>query len=152
MAIVKIKDKEIIVDKQDVHLLYERKWYLMRARQIEEKYYLYAWIDGKTVYLHRLIMDAGKGHVVDHENRNTLDFRRNNLRIVTNAVNRINCSVRKTKKHGLPKCVYKQGKTSFKSYLAYKGKSIYLGSFKTELLAEQAYVIKRNELYPNAVT
>ena len=53
---------------------------------------------GKNVYgvvspntlLHRFIMDAKTGDVVDHINRNTLDNRRCNLRIVDHSINNKN--------------------------------------------------------------
>lgn len=43
-----------------------------------------------TVQIHSLIMQTPKGMVVDHRNRNGLDNRRENLRIVTQATNALN--------------------------------------------------------------
>ena len=53
---------------------------------------------GKNVYgvvspntlLHRFIMDAKTGDIIDHINRNTLDIRRCNLRIVDHSINNKN--------------------------------------------------------------
>lgn len=44
----------------------------------------------KSIALPRYIMRAGKGEVVDHRNRNTLDNRRCNLRIVNHRQNTLN--------------------------------------------------------------
>ena len=45
---------------------------------------------GQTVYMHRLIMDAPKGKMVDHLNHDTLDNRRANLRIGGQSMNMLN--------------------------------------------------------------
>ncbi len=41
----------------------------------------------RTVYMHRIILDADEGQYVDHINHDTLDNRKANLRIVTNKQN-----------------------------------------------------------------
>ena len=43
-----------------------------------------------TVYLHRLIMGAGPGDLVDHKDGERLDCRRTNLRLVDRAENNAN--------------------------------------------------------------
>lgn len=71
------KGLEVIVDDDDYNKFNDRKWHLVAGR--------YA-ANGHS-YLHRLIMDAPKDKVVDHINHNTLDCRKKNLRIVTQAEN-----------------------------------------------------------------
>lgn len=44
----------------------------------------------KTIYMHRVIMDAPDDLVVDHKNHNRLDNRRENLRICTPSENQLN--------------------------------------------------------------
>ena len=49
--------------------------------------------DGNTIYLHRVVMDAPKGTYVDHINRNGLDNRKFNLRIVGQRKNLANAGM-----------------------------------------------------------
>ena len=76
-----------LIDIEDVILLGNHKWRsIIKKRQDKELHYLGT---KHTVYFHRLI--TGNPDIeVDHINRNTLDNRKANLRIVSNSVNRIN--------------------------------------------------------------
>ncbi len=49
-----------------------------------------AWVDGKYVYLHRLVFGASDDEDIDHKNRNPLDNRRCNLRLTNDQLNRGN--------------------------------------------------------------
>jgi hypothetical protein len=71
------------------------KWFLSWSETAQQNYvacckYL-GTVDGKpeykTIYLHRYLTDAPKNVYVDHINTNTLDNRRDNLRITTNEKN-----------------------------------------------------------------
>lgn len=55
---------------------------------------------GNIIYMHRYIMGLQRydGLVVDHRNHNTLDYRRDNLRVCTQGKNCLNTSVRKNSK------------------------------------------------------
>lgn len=73
-----------VIDDEDYDLVKNYKWasvvdkksgtVYVRAKKTEDH-------KRKTVYLHRLIMAAEKGQVVDHINRDGLDNRRENLKL-----------------------------------------------------------------------
>lgn len=56
---------------------------------IKNNNHLYVMTSDKE-YLHRIIMNAPKGRVIDHINHNTLDNRKCNLRICTHSENKLN--------------------------------------------------------------
>ncbi|MBP8282653.1 MAG: HNH endonuclease [Chromatiaceae bacterium] len=91
----------------------------------------------KNFYLHREIIGAAPGQMVDHVNRNPIDCRKANLRLVTPTQNNMNQSANKHKRHGVFfKGVYKNRKGSTYS-VKLCGK--HLGNFKTEIEAAKAY-------------
>lgn len=80
-----ITNAEVEIDKEDLEKVSTLKWHLS-----DTGYAVWRGIkDGKkqTIRMHRLIMNAPKGLVVDHINHNTLDNRKVNLRIVTQSEN-----------------------------------------------------------------
>lgn len=98
-------------------------------------------IDGKRnkFRMHRVIMNASKGEIVDHINRNTLDNRLENLRIVTNSQNRMNI-IRKNIGTSIYKGVY--WSKQYRCYIAQlrkDSKRYILGRFDNEMDAALAY-------------
>lgn len=97
-------------------------------------------------YLHRLIMNAKKGEIVDHINRNTLDNRKENLRICSNMQNTWNAGSRK----GLSKykgVTYIRRSNKWGASIGCNGKRISLGHFELERDAALAYNAKAVELF-----
>lgn len=81
------------VDEKDWERLHGLEWHAAWEPRMK-KFYAVRVKDGRTAKLHREIMGLAFGNPlqVDHVNHDTLDNRRENLRVVTN---RANCSNRK---------------------------------------------------------
>lgn len=94
----------------------------------------------QTLLLHRFVMgcDYGDDLTVDHINRDPLDCRKENLRLVTKSENARNRS-----KHKVGGSKYKGVSKSGKNYMArirdLSGTQRYLGSFKHEVDAAEAF-------------
>ncbi len=84
------KGLHTMIDDDILDIFPTLKWQAMYDRHTK-KYYArcHQRIDGKdkTVLIHRIIMGAKKGEIVDHINGDTLDNRKCNLRLCTNAEN-----------------------------------------------------------------
>jgi hypothetical protein len=74
--------QKTLVDIYDLPKVRPYTWY---ARFVNGSWCVYAYIDPKNMSqeLHRWIMDASKGTIVDHHNNDPLDNRRENLRFCT---------------------------------------------------------------------
>jgi len=133
------------VDEKDASLVRSKKWGATCARSTSGKETVYAThayrFKGKTkrIYMHRLILGAKKGEVVDHINFNTLDNRRKNLRIVTYAQNRWHS------RH-LGADLLQRGKRRWRARIMKNGVRIVIGYFETKQQATQAYKLKAKEL------
>lgn len=80
----KFGDVTILLDDEDELLATSKKLYVIKNNN-----HLYV-INSDRKYLHRLLVGAEKGQVVDHINHNTLDNRKDNLRKCNQSVNRLN--------------------------------------------------------------
>lgn len=119
------KDQQTIVDDEDYEKLSKHSWYITNkgyaARSTRVPF-------RKTVLMHVEIIKPPKGKQVDHINRNPLDNRKVNLRIVTNYENSTNRKISKnstTRINGVSPL--KSGK--YQAYITIKGKRKYLGVY-----------------------
>lgn len=135
------KAQEYELDDSDKHLMNGYKWFINSngyiCRNPKMKDYEYENIER---YLHRLVAGAKEGEIVDHINRNRLDNRRSNLRIVTKRQNALNRSTKLNKSTGV-RGVRKVG-NKFRAYIRKDNKQIHLGYYKT---LEKAYKVWREE-------
>lgn len=94
----------------------------------------------RIIYLHRYIMNFPDG-VVDHINHNTLDNRKENLRVVSNADNIRNGTVRINNKTGVNGVYFRKDRNKYIARIKVNYKSINLGSFDT---LEEATKVRKN--------
>jgi len=92
----------------------------------------------RKVRLHRLIMDAPTDMVVDHINGDTLDNRKQNLKIITLAENNKNMRQRVDNISGVSGVYYEKSSGLYVAEIQVNNKKIYLGRYNTLLHAKIA--------------
>ncbi len=116
------------------------RWLSVFAWRVREGYVIRSSDD---LRMHRVIMDAKPGQIVDHINGDPLDNRRSNLRICTQQGNQWNRRKTKNPTSSKFKGVWfaKNHAHTARPWRAQikVGKVRYLGSFATEIEAAQAY-------------
>lgn len=101
-------------------------------------------VKGKTMYLHRYIIDAKKGEIVDHIDRNRNNNTRENLRIVSKNLNNYNRDTKNNIGRGI---YFDKAGNRYRACISYNNKTLKLGSFKSVEDAKKAYNKKSIEIY-----
>ena len=141
-----------LIDIEDVEKIKNFYWRIRYDRR-NPKHYIETWVKGKRIHLHRFLLDLNNAYnpneTVDHINGDSLDNRKNNLRICTkkeNSQNRVN--PRKCNKNSISGIV---GITWVKQHkrwrICQKGK--YIGQYKS---LEKAKQVLQNYLLNNSET
>jgi hypothetical protein len=134
-----------IIDAVDLPLVRGHNWTLSTAKDRPD--YAVWRPNGRTVYLHRLILGAGEGEFVDHLDRDGLNCRRSNLRRSTPQGNMANVAKRSTNSN-LYKGVRKRcDRRRWTARIQFNGHGIHLGSFDRAEDAARAYDAKARELF-----
>ena len=121
------------------------KWTVVNNKKNHSDGYCQVGFNGTKVLYHVIIWilstgkDIPKGMQIDHINGNKIDNRIENLRLVTNRRNQQN---RKKHREGqLFGCYFNKSKGKYQTQIQISGKIIYLGRYKTEQEAHEAYKI-----------
>lgn len=130
-----------ILDEEDYYRYGNLKWTLSGCKK---KFYAVSGIkdkDGnfKIVRLQRLIMNEPPGLLVDHRNGNSLDNRRENLRVATRNQNVCNNRKRKNTTSRFIGVYFHKWHSRWASSITHNGKRMFLGYFESELEAARAY-------------
>lgn len=137
MVVLQIGGRDVLIDASDESRVLKMAWHIdlhragPRAR---------TWINGRRVEMHRFLMEANEGDVVDHINGNHLDNRRGNLRFAGacgNARNHHKRAGATSIYKGV--CYISRYRKKWRAAITYDGRSHEIGSFETEVEAALAY-------------
>lgn len=136
MREIKLGEKAVaLADDCDYDRLSHHRWWLSSHG------YAVTDVKGRRVRMHRLVLGAGDGEMVDHINRDRLDNRRENLRVTDRSGN---ASSRGPNRSRVGQCPFKgvyfnAGKWEAKARVGEK--QYYIGRYKTPEAAALAYNI-----------
>lgn len=121
-----------IFDPQDELLVRQHTWSITRG-------HIRTTQNGKTLYLHRLIMGAADNEQIDHINMDKTDNRRCNLRFANHAENQRNKGLRSDNTTGFKGVCFDKSKGKYIAYINLNGVRTYLGLFADKVCAAKAY-------------
>lgn len=137
--------KYALIDDEDYALVSQYQWVAVcrRRRHGREEFYAASHAgrpsDQPLIYMHRLIMAALAGTIVDHINRNPLDNRRCNLRIATPAQNVANQAKHRRLSSRFKGVYWHKKKNNWKVQIGVNRRRMYVGSYTDEIEAARAY-------------
>lgn len=124
-----------IVDDADFEWLSQWKWHYSigyaYSKELKE-------LGGKTLLMHRLIMNTPKGMDVDHKDLDTLNNQRSNLRNCSRSENMAN-QVRVESSSGYKGVTRDRARNKWKTQLMFHGKNIFQERFDDKVDAAKAY-------------
>lgn len=138
------RNKYTIVDDEDYEILSKYKWYCTNAGYAQKDIYK----EKKKYLMHRVILNAFKGEVVDHINGNPLDNRKQNLRKSTQCLNtkNVKCN-RRNNTSGYKGVSFNKKYQKWEAYITFNYKHIFLGYFDKKNDAGKSYNNKAKELF-----
>jgi hypothetical protein len=130
------------VDAADFDELNKYSWHYNKAPKDKTGYAVSSTPPYRNKKMHRVILDAHHGEVVDHLNRDTLDNTRKNIHITTLSFNCINRVLKNKYGAGVSKVDH-----GFTARITINGVRTYLGYFKTVGEASKKYKEERKKHY-----
>jgi len=140
--LIALKDCVAIVDDSDYEKVSKYSWWADYHKN--GRIYARAKVNGKNVRLHRLILNAKPGDLVDHINGNesTLDCRKKNLRLATKRINALNSKVNSRNSSGYCGVTFHPETGKWRSSIVVNGKRKSLGLYFTKIEASNAYELE----------
>lgn len=137
------QNKMALIDDEDAELVSAYTWYIRKYTKRSGLFYVIANVpnsghNSKKISLHRLIINAQEGQIVDQINGNGLDNRRSNLRIVNYGINNQN-SKRANGTSKFKGVFWDNQKGKWAAKATTEGIQLILGFFMDEVLAANSY-------------
>lgn len=143
--IITQKYERIIIDKDKLKELRKYRWF------IDKKGYAscYYKVDGKqkSLKMHRLVIDAPSKAIVDHKDKNKLNNRLSNLRIVNSTESNRNNTRRKDNTSGVTGVMWDSIKRRWKAFVYINSKRIWILSTKNKEDAIKARLQAEKDYY-----
>lgn len=150
MATIVIDGHPVLIDDEDVDRVSKHSWVVRhrgRASYVVPKSMKMAMAKTGHSALHRFILSAEKGTIVDHKNRNGLDNRRENLRICSLNENAANRRSPLRSKSGFKGVTYHKQSGKWQGAIKINGKHVHLGLFDSAEDAAKAYDARAHEAH-----
>ena len=148
------RDQVAIVDDEDFERLAQWRWFCGLS-QDKKRFYAVrtakssdgAHTPGIRILMHRVILGVKKGVLVDHQNMNGLDNRKQNIRICTPSQNLSNTTKRPNCSSVLKGACWDKERQKWLSSIQHDEKTYFLGRFSTEQEAHEAYRVAAVRLH-----
>jgi hypothetical protein len=135
------KGKLALIDKINYPLVSKYKWFTHGNR------YAATYINNKLFLMHRLLLKATKGMIVDHINSDGFDNRKNNLRICTQSQNLANRNKQNNNTSGYKGVYWQKSVKKWSAHIMVNQKYINLGTYVNILDAVKAYNYAAKEYF-----
>lgn len=139
----------VLIDIEDLELINKYTWHVNynKAGNCYARTTIRVEGKQKKVFMHRLITGAKQGFDIDHINRNGLDNRKINLRLVTRSQNAMNSVSNKNTSSKYKGVTWKNNNNKWEVAITKLGQRYYLGLYQDEIQAAKVYDLKAKELF-----
>jgi len=133
-------------DDDDLELVRSYKWHIQKgyvatevgSRKLNQR---------RVLQLHRLIMGADQGQLIDHRDRNGLNNRRENLRFSDRSQNGMNRTRQANNTSGFKGVALHKPTGKYRAYITVNKLTRHLGLFPTPEEAYEVYLLAARELH-----
>jgi hypothetical protein len=152
--VIELCGYEVLIDEEDYEIATKRHWNVHKSSFDRSGHvYFHSFSRKNTVkldhLLHREVMGCAKGDgkIVDHISGNTLDCRKENLRITNSGGNAKNAKMSKSNTVGLKGVTWYKSTKKYRAQIQCDKKKMSLGYYNTSEEAHNAYAKAANRLF-----
>ena len=138
--IIKIKGYDVEIDAEDAERVQAHSWWVSSSPETDGRVLCFTTtINKKKVKLHRFIMGAPPGQVVDHWDGNRLNNKKSNLRACSISQNSKNVKMSTHNKSGYRGVSWSKEVKKWRATISLECKQLHLGYFDSAEEASAAY-------------